>query len=221
MLKAYLTSSVGRKQLVAITGLALVLFLIAHLSGNFLIYKGPEAFNAYSAKLKSFGPLLWVARLGLIAMFFTHIVMTVMLVLENRKARGGRYAKDTHGGSRSFATRIMPYTGTILLFYIISHLLDYTLVNHATANTMVNGADLGLYGLVVNSFKMSAGRVVWYLVAMFAVGFHLAHGIQSTFRSFGYYHTMFTPLITKLSTALGMIIALGFCSIPLYVYLAL
>jgi succinate dehydrogenase / fumarate reductase, cytochrome b subunit len=220
VLKAYLNSSVGRKQIVAVTGLGLVLFLVAHLAGNLLIYKGPEAFNGYAAKLQSLGALLWVARFGMIAIFVTHIVMTVMLVIENRKARGKNYAKDTHGGSRSLATRLMPYTGSILLFYIISHLLDFTLADHHTVLSMIDGVDLGLYGLVVNSFKSSLGEVIWYCVAMFSVGFHLAHGIQSTFRSFGYYHTTFTPLITKLSTALAVLIAVGFSSIPLYIYVA-
>ena len=221
MIKAYLKSSVGRKQIVAITGLALVLFLIAHLAGNLLIFKGPTAFNNYAAGLKSLGALLWVARLGLLATFVIHIATTTSLVIENIKARGGRYSRDTHGGSRSFVTRIMPYTGTILLVYVITHLLDYTLVDHNTVNTMIGHLDQGIYGMVVNSFQMSMARVLWYIVAMACVGFHLAHGFQSVFRSFGYYHTTFTPVLNGLSTTIGVLIFAGFSSIPVYVYLAL
>ena len=123
MISRILKSSIGRKQLVAVSGLALVGFLLAHLSGNFLIFKGPEALNDYSDFLHSLGGLLWVARIGLLGAFFLHFGLVIQLIIENRRARGGQYATAIGASTRNFATKTMRYSGMLIFIYIFSVLL--------------------------------------------------------------------------------------------------
>jgi succinate dehydrogenase / fumarate reductase cytochrome b subunit len=215
----YFSSSIGRKQVVAVSGLLLVLFLIMHLTGNLLLYKGPEAFNAYAAFLESLGAFKIAARVGLVALFVIHVVFTALLVIGNRRARGGQgYVVDRAVGKRSLATRLMPYTGTFVLAYLIFHIFDYTLADHHTIKSVVDGVNLGLYGLVVNSFK-SPIRVAFYVLGMIGIGFHLIHAVQSVVQTFGFNHPIYTPLIRRVSTVMGVAIAVGFASIPLYLFL--
>ena len=206
--------SIIKKQIVAITGLGLVLFLIAHLAGNMLIYVGAEAFNAYAEALHNLGPLLWVARIGLIVTFLVHISFTAVLVLENRKARTQGYAvnKD-HTDKKSIAVRLMPITGSILILYVVLHLIDFTFKDKSIyAN--------GLYELVTDTL-MNPIHAIWYMVAMACVGFHLSHGIQSVAQTFGVNTRNTLPKIQKASLALGLLIAIGFGSIPLYIMLTM
>ncbi len=220
MLKKYLSSSIGKKQVVAVTGLMLILFLIAHLAGNLLIYRGPEAINIYSHTLHSFGPLLRVLELGLTAVFAIHIIFTAMVVIENKKARPIAYAGTPAESKRSLATRIMPYSGTIILFYIIKHLFDFTFVDTTGAEGFINGQNMGLYGVIVNEFS-NLYDVSIYVIAMIAVGFHLVHAIQSVCQTFGWNHPVYTPIVKKISLVLGIIIAVSFAAIPLYVWFAI
>jgi succinate dehydrogenase / fumarate reductase cytochrome b subunit len=217
-IKRYVSSSVGKKQIVAVSGLALVLFLIAHLSGNLLIFKGPEAFNTYAEMLHSLGGLLWVARIGLITLFGAHIWFTVLLILENKAARGGQgYQITKNVGNRSFATKTMRYTGPLVAFFLALHLIDFTLPISCGRSPVAMGLDLGLYGIVMNSFQNPL-RVALYIAAMLSIGFHLSHGIQSTAQTMGMISSRKSKLIKKISVGLGTIIAIGFSAIPLYLY---
>jgi succinate dehydrogenase / fumarate reductase cytochrome b subunit len=153
MIAKYLKSSIGRKQVVAVTGLMLIGFVIVHLLGNLTLYAGPEAFNGYVKKLESLGPLLVVARVILASIFLVHISLTAILVVENRKARKQKYAATLEKGKRSISTRLMPVSGTILLLFLITHLLDFSLNNHVGPDSFIGGESLGLYGLVYNYFQ--------------------------------------------------------------------
>jgi succinate dehydrogenase / fumarate reductase, cytochrome b subunit len=212
----YFSSSIGKKQIVAISGIGMVLFLLAHLAGNFLIFKGPEALNYYSQSLKDLGALLWVARIGLISMFILHFGFTISLVIQNRRARGVQYDQSLHAKTRKLSTRIMPISGIIVLSYIIKHLIDFTFTHATEMNAVVNGSNLGLYGMVYNSF-LNPATSLFYVIAMIAIGFHLNHGIQSFAQTVGGNHSVYTPYIKKIGASLSVIIALGFSSIPLYV----
>ncbi len=216
MLKKYFSSSIGKKQTVAVTGFMLILFLIMHLAGNCFIYAGPETFNKYAATLESLGPVLKLIEWALTAVFAIHIAFTAMVVIENKKSRPVGYAAS-HYKERSLATRLMPYTGIILLVYICTHLFDFTFADTTTAISIFQNHQLGLYGLVVRSF-MNPIKLVWYLIAMSAVGFHLSHAIQSLLQTFGVSHPAYTSFFRKLSLGLGVGIALGFSIIPLYVW---
>ncbi|NBV41635.1 succinate dehydrogenase [bacterium] len=214
----YFSSSIGKKQVVAVTGLLLVLFLVMHLSGNLLLFKGPEAFNHYAAFLESLGNIKLAARIGLASLFIIHIAFTAMVVIENRKARGNTgYSVNRSVGNRSISTRLMPYTGTLIFLYLGFHLADYTLADHHTIKSVVNGQDLGLYGLVVNSYRNPI-RVAFYVLGMVGIGFHLIHAVQSIFQTFGINHPTYTKFFKRLSLVAGLAIAIGFASIPLYFY---
>ncbi len=214
---SYFQSSIGRKQIVATTGLFLIIFLFGHLAGNLLIYLGPDAYNAYSKKLMSLRPGLYLIEFGLLVVFLIHIWVTATLVLENIRARGQAYSVSKPVGKRSLATRIMPLTGTIIFAFVAKHLLDFTFAKHEGMNAMIHGVDKGLYGVVYNAFK-DPYNSIFYVVAVCCLGFHLAHGIQSFIQTYGYNHPVMTPRIKKWSVLLALVITLLYCSIPVYVY---
>lgn len=211
MLKSIL--SIRKKQIVAVTGVALFGFLLAHLSGNFLIFKGPEAFNGYAQFLHDLGPILWAMRIGLIAAFVLHMFFTVLVVKENRQARAQRYAvnKD-QGENKTLLVRLMPYTGITIFAYLIFHLLDFTF---AEKTGVINGVDYGLYGLVVNTLSNPIHGGL-YIVAMLAIGVHLAHALQSVVQTFGFSNQCIRPKLVQASLIGGFGIALAYCAIPIY-----
>ena len=207
-------STIQKKQIVGITGLAMVGFVLAHLSGNFLIYKGAEAYNAYAKFLHDLGPLLWVARIGLLAAFVLHMGFTMNLVITNKKARKDRYYKyQNHRKESSLATQLMPLTGTIILLYIIFHLLDFSLAEKVG---VIEGIDYGLFGLVVNTLGDPIHAVL-YIVAMASVGLHMYHAFQSVFQTFGFMSDSNQAKITVASKVLGVAIAVAYSSIPVYI----
>ncbi len=217
-MKKIFLSLVTIKQLVALSGLAMVGFLVAHLLGNLLIFSGPVALNSYAYKLHSLGPVLWVMRLGLLAMFLMHFILVIYLVIVNKKARKNNYAVSIHKKTRSLFTQTMRYSGLLIFVYIFVHLFDFTFTPHTAENSVIDGVYYGLYGHVYNDF-INPIRSVFYIVTMFAIGFHLIHGVQSVLQTFGFYHPVYTPIIKKISWAVAALVALGFSSIPIYVLL--
>jgi succinate dehydrogenase cytochrome b subunit len=218
-----LRSSIFRKQVVAVTGIMLVGFIVGHLGGNLLILIGPDVFNAYAEKLQSLGKLLWVVRLGLIAAVVLHIYFTILLTLENRAARGDRYAvANTKADQSQFAKKTMIYTGILLFLFIFLHIYDFTLADKHGPGSVVEAAgtqdSLGLYGVVWNGFTNPLRNLI-YVLAVCSVGFHTSHGIQSLFQTLGFFHERYTPLINRASIAIGLLLAVGFSVIPLYVML--
>ena len=217
----YWNSSIGRKQIVAVTGLMMILFLIGHLAGNFLIYLGPETFNSYSKHLTDLRPGLYVIEYGLLVVFLIHMWVTALLVWENIQARQGltRYAVSRSVGERSWATRLMPYTGTYILAFVVWHLIDFTFADHSGACSMVHGISLGLYGVVWNSFTDPTHSVL-YIIAMMCLGLHLSHGVESFVQTFGFNHPRYTPLMKRLSAWFALFVAFGYSSIPIFVLYA-
>jgi len=215
----YLKSSIGKKQIVAATGLLLILFIIGHLAGNLFIYAGPEAFNNYAKKLAHLRPGLLIVEGGLLGLFFIHMWLTAVLVIENRLARPVGYAVTKSVGRRSLATRLMPYTGTIIIAFVIWHLIDFTFSDHhGHLSVLSDGKGYGLYGVVYNAFSNPLHSAL-YIIAMLALGLHLSHGIQSFAQTFGLSHPKYTPLVHKVSNGLGFAIAVLFSFIPIYVLL--
>jgi succinate dehydrogenase / fumarate reductase, cytochrome b subunit len=208
-------SSITKKQIVALTGLMLIVFVIAHLAGNLFIYGGAQAFNAYADKLDHLRPLLNVGEYTLLAVFLIHIWFTGLLIGDNIKARGGfnRYAVEKPVGNRSIATKLMPYTGTYILLFVVWHLFDFTFTDHLGARAYIGGTNYGLYGIVVNAFKDPVHSLL-YIVAMCCLGLHLAHGTESTVQTFGLNNTKF---IQKASRYFAAAMVIGYSSIPVYV----
>jgi len=213
-------SSIARKQTVAITGLILILFVIGHLAGNLFIFGGSTVYNAYAKKLASLRPGLYLIEAILLYVFCVHMYVTALLVLENIQARGSqRYAVSRDVGERSWATRLMPYTGTFILIFVIWHLLDFTFVDHEGPRSVLpDGQSYGLYGIVYNAFRDPLHSVL-YILAMICVGFHLYHGIESFMQTLGFNDPIYASLIKKISQALAVVITVGYSSIPFYIFL--
>lgn len=211
-------NSISKKQIVAVTGLMLVLFVVAHLIGNILILGGPELFNAYADKLNKLRPLTTIAEVILGIIFITHVLMTAALVMENIKARGGlkRYAVDRPVGNRSWATRLMPLSGIYIFLFLIWHIFDFTLAMHDGPRSIINGQSYGLYGLVYNAFKDPLHSIL-YIIAVSFVGLHLSHGFQSVVQSFGIDRSRFGQQLILTSRIFGFVIALGYSSLPIYI----
>jgi len=207
-LSNYMGSSVGRKQLMAISGLLLTFFLIAHLSGNFLLLAGDdgEKFNAYAKALSDLGPIKILAEIGLAALFLFHIYMGWLLTNQNRKARAAAYAfKDP--SDAKLGSRTMIISGTLVALFLAIHLFNFTWTSHA--------GPLGLYGVVVAHFTNPLW-VTFYVLAMIVLGLHLHHGIQSLFQSLGVNHPVYTPLIKKGGMTLAVLLSAGFALLPIW-----
>jgi len=202
-------SSVGKKLLMALTGLAFIGFLAAHLAGNFAIYAGKAAFNGYAEKLQSLGPLLYVFRAGLIVFAVVHITTGLVLFLQNRKARPVSYTTYASAGGRTLSSRTMPYTGLIILAFVVFHLFHFTFVDKTAAT---------IFDLVTVAFNRP-GVTALYAVAMVIVALHVRHGFWSAFQTIGANHPKYMPTVSKLSIIAGAAVAAGFGLLPIVVSL--
>jgi succinate dehydrogenase / fumarate reductase cytochrome b subunit len=211
-------SSITKKQIVAGTGLFLVLFILGHLAGNFFIFAGPKAYNGYAEHLDALRPALNVVEWLLLLTFVVHMFLTITLLIENIKARGlWRYAVDRPVGDRTWASRLIPVTGTFILVFVIGHLLDFMFADDSGPRALINGVGYGIYGLVYNSFKdFRHGGA--YILAVSCLGFHLAHGVQSFIQTLGFAHPVWSLRIRVLSIWMGVLVALAYSSIPVYIF---
>lgn len=215
-------SSITKKQIVAVTGLMLIVFIIGHLVGNLLIYGGPDLFNGYAETLDRLRPLTTIIEFMLAGVFLTHIYFTVLVVQENIKARGGyqRYAVDKAVGNRSIAARLMPVSAFYIFIFLLWHIFDFTLADDEGVRSIIAGKSLGIYGVVVNSFKDPLHSLA-YIVAVSFVGLHLAHGMQSVVQTWGIDHSKFSKQLITISRVFGFIVAILFSSLPIYVMFCL
>ncbi|WP_375562165.1 succinate dehydrogenase cytochrome b subunit [Bernardetia sp. OM2101] len=216
-----LTSSVGKKVLMSLTGLFLVTFLIAHMVGNIQllipnIESASEKFNMYAVFMTTF-PLVKAISYLLYGSIILHALVALFLTLHNKKARPTGYA-IAGSAEKSWASRNMGILGSILLFFIVMHMYQFWGQYHFGGNQPVMEIDgmayKNLYALVATTLS------VWwfaalYLVSMVAVGFHLWHGFQSGFQTLGLNHVKYTSLISLVSKALAVLFIVGFSSMPL------
>lgn len=203
----------------AVSGLALVLFVIGHMVGNLLIFVGQEEINAYAAFLKGNMKLLWVARIGLIVMVVLHIVTAVRLKLENSKARPQRY-KFKSTVQATAASLFMGLSGTVLLFYIVGHLLHFTggVLQPEYYDLHDAKGRHDVYSMVVLGFQDPLYSVA-YIVAMVLLSFHLAHGMASSLQTLGFNHPSATPAIRRATPLIAIGLAAGYSAIPAAVLL--
>ena len=216
MLSKGLTSSVAKKQLMALTGLFLYGFLITHLIGNCLIYVGPQAFNTYAHTLMS-NPLIYLAEALLALTFLTHIGLALKLSFENKRARPEKYSlKRPTGRGANFASSHMLLTGFIILSFLIFHIWHFKYGPfYEVSYEQILMRDL--YRLVVEYFQ-NPWAVAWYLFAMVALGLHLSHGFWSAFQSLGLHHPRCSACLRLKSKILAILVAGGFAALPLYCY---
>ncbi len=211
------TSTVSTKLLIALTGLALFLYLLVHLAGNLLLLAGAATYNGYAAMLLR-NPLLVPVEIGLVAIFIVHIFKAVVMWWDNRKARPARYVRKEWAGDRSrksVASSTMIYTGVITLIFIVLHVKTFKY-----GNVQLIGADRheDLFTLVTGTFHDPLW-VAFYELCLLLLGFHLWHGFASAFESLGIHYSRSNRGIVRLGKVLAIIIAGGFFFIPLWVYL--
>jgi len=209
-------STVGKKIVMAVTGVLLFVFVIGHLLGNLQVFEGPAKLNAYGAFLHSIGEFLWPVRIVLLIAVTLHIVATVQLALRKKRARPIEYSVKKAIAS-SYASRTMYWSGPIVLAFIIFHLL------HLTAGYIHPGAayiEGDVYHNVVSGFQ------VWwvsisYIVAVSLLGLHLRHGLWSMFQTLGIHQPQYTVRFKKAAMVIALLITLGYISIPISVLLGL
>lgn len=208
-------SSIGKKLLVALTGLVLVLFLAGHLAGNLLIFVGEEAFNEYAEMLHTMlhGAGVWIARAVLLTCLVIHVVATISLTRLNRAASPKYVHEQTIQASKS--SRIMIWSGLTILAFVIFHLLHFTV---RVDSGLAEIAKTNPHKMVIVGFS-NGFVVLFYSIAMTLLCSHLAHGVASIFQTLGLRSKKSAPLIEKFSKAYALIIWLGFLSIPLAIYL--
>jgi succinate dehydrogenase / fumarate reductase cytochrome b subunit len=216
----FYASSIGKKVVVALSALGLLGFLVGHLAGNLLIFKGPEAINAYAAQLHALGPLLWVARIGLLVLVGVHVAATLQLAAANRAARPQEYmVSATLRATRS--SRLMVASGLTILVFVIYHLLHFTVGNlhgfyDADGAYRLEDGRQNVYKMMVDGFRVwfNAG---FYLLALALLASHLSHGVASLFQTLGLTTPRTRPVFQLAGWVFAAVICGGFASIPVAV----
>ncbi len=205
-----LGSSIGKKLMMAVTGLCFCGFLAVHLAGNLTLYGGRDLFNAYVEKLHSLGSLITLAELGLLSLALVHVLTGAFLFFQNIAARPVRYSVNKDAGGSTIGSSTMPYTGFIILMFLIYHLLKFHFTDHAGQT---------VFDIVFNAFIQPV-NVVIYIIAVGIAAIHVSHGLWSAFQTIGLDHPKYTPLIKIASIVFGLIVAFGFGFIPVIIYIA-
>jgi succinate dehydrogenase / fumarate reductase cytochrome b subunit len=205
-------SSVGKKLIMAVTGLIWVAYLITHVLANLLVFQGPGKINAYSAFLHGTGGALWAARLVLIAALVLHVIAAVQLAARSKKARPVGYVAGREPQVSTLASRTIRWGGALIFVFLVYHILHFTV---GTAHPGFVEGDP--YHNVATGFR-NPFVVLLYLIAMAAVGLHLYHGVWSSGRSLGMSQPSPHPLRRTAALVLALLVWLGFTVIPIAVY---
>jgi|UniRef100_UPI003784C0EE succinate dehydrogenase / fumarate reductase cytochrome b subunit len=222
-LSRFYASSIGKKILVALTGLVLIGFVFGHMIGNLLIFAGKDAINEYGHLLQTalHGGGVWIARIGLLAAVVVHIVATIQLTKANRAARKDAYGKHKAQVSGK-ASHTMIWSGLTILAFIVYHLLHFTVRvgnDYDTYKTVLHGETVhDVYRMVIAGFSWAPASI-FYIIAMLLLSSHLSHGFSSLFQTLGISTDKTEPLFKKAGYAFAGLILVGNCSIVLAVWL--
>jgi succinate dehydrogenase / fumarate reductase cytochrome b subunit len=200
-------SSVGKKSLMSVTGLCFCGFLAAHLGGNLTIYGGKEMFNSYAEHLHALGVLLTFAEWGLLTFAVIHVLTGITLFYQNYKARPVRYRVNKSGGGRTLGSRTMPYTGIILLAFVVFHLANFHFVDKT---------DTTIFTIVSEAFSNPL-YVMIYIAAMVVAAVHVSHGFWSAFQTLGANHPKYMPIIRTVSLIFALVVGIGFGVLPIFI----
>jgi succinate dehydrogenase / fumarate reductase cytochrome b subunit len=207
----YVRSTLGLKVLMAVTGVVLFGFLLGHLAGNLLVFLGPKKFNEYAKFLHDNPGLVWGTRLVLLVSVIAHIVAAVVLTRRKAEARPVPYqGKRAHGSS--YASRTMMWSGPILALFVVYHLLHFT-----TGHLHPSFDPENVYGNVIAGFQHKSVGLT-YILAMLALGLHLAHGLWSVLQTLGINRPHLEAKLRKASVAVAALLIAGFIAIPLGVW---
>ncbi|WP_413943719.1 succinate dehydrogenase cytochrome b subunit [Bdellovibrio sp. HCB-162] len=216
-MSGFLGSTVGKKYLMGITGLIWAGFVLAHMAGNLLIFVSHDAYNAYGHAITS-GNIIYVAETVLVLALIVHVYTAFSLTAANRASKGSKYAVAASGKKKAtLASRTMAVQGSLILVFVILHLITFKYGTHY--ETTVNGVVMRDLARLMEEVFQSPGYVAWYVVALILLGFHLSHGVGSTFQSLGLMEGTYRNTWKKLSYAYAFVVALGFIAQPLYLFL--
>lgn len=206
-----LNSSIGKKVVMAITGICLILFLLVHLANNLTLFAGPSTFNTVVKSLDSIKPFVRVIEVILALIFIFHIFNGVRLWYENKIARPTPYAVNGSSKNSTLLSRTMIHTGSIIFIFLVIHL--------STFWNAFNFTDLhkthSYYEFTAEMFS-NVYYSIFYIIAMIILGFHLNHGFQSAFQTFGWNNSKYFPLVKTLGFLYSVLMAVAFSSIPIY-----
>lgn len=226
-------ASLGRKWIMALTGLFLCTFLVGHLAGNLQLFipgeEGKIKFNDY-AYFMTHNPLVKALSYLTYASVIFHVIDGIILTIRNKKARPVKYHTNKPAKNSAWSSRNMGILGTMLLVFIVVHMCNWWYVMHFGELRSYTSPETGhtvkdLHESVVTFFDNSINEyayiyIVLYVVSMFALGFHLLHGFQSGFQSLGINHPVYTPVIKFVGTAFAIVVPGLFASIPVYLFIA-
>ena len=217
----FFKSSLGKKYIMALTGIGLFIFVVGHMLGNLQIFIGPESLNRYGAFLQGLGELLWVARIGLLVIVLLHIWSAVKLSAENKAARPVGYGNNKPFGS-TYASRTMLMSGLIIAAFIIYHLLHFTIqapVNGSGTNFVELHDEKGrhdVYRMMILGFRVWYVSL-FYIIGMILLSLHLSHGVSAMFQSLGLRNRGWQPFIKGFARFIAIVLLVGYCSIPIAV----
>jgi len=213
-------TTIGKKAVMAVSGVLLFLFVIGHMLGNLQVYLGPQAMNEYAELLHAKPALLWAVRLVMLAAVVAHMVTALQLTLRNRSARpvGYRMKKSV---ATSYAARTMAIGGPLLLLYLIYHIAHLTLgytngLGYQHLPLDASGLP-DVYHNVISSFQVP-WCVAVYVVAQILLGLHLYHGAWSLFQSLGINHRRYNETLRSVASAIALAVVAGFLAVPIGVY---
>lgn len=230
----FFRSSIGRKILMAVTGVILIGFVIGHLIGNLQVFSAPDKLNGYAQFLHQLGPLLWIARIGLLVAVVIHIWAATVLTLENKRARGAEPYGVKHTIRATLASRTMRLTGYVVLAFIIYHLAHFTFGGaqaatfkdalprytmqheYAVAGIPVVAAGtsvLDVHSMVILGFQ-NAVVSIFYIIAVGLLSFHLLHGFDSMFQTFGLRSARWSGGLRKVALVFCLAYFIGNLAIP-------
>lgn len=208
---AFFESTLGKKVIVAVTGLIMLGFVAGHLLGNLQVFAGPEKINDYAAFLHQAKPLLWGTRVALLVALVLHFMCTIQLVRRNRASRPIAYLQSANIQATA-ASRFMVWTGLFLLFYILYHLAHLTL--GVTHKPFLEG---DVYANIVTGFLSWPVSAI-YVVGMVCLGFHLYHGVWSVFPTLGITHPRYETARRGFAVGIAVALSAGYLSIPAAVW---
>ena len=215
---SYFLSTIGRKQVVGVTGLGLSLFVLSHMLGNLLIFVGPESYNRYGHAMIT-NPFIEVAELGLLFFFVCHLGIALALSFENKKALPQSYATSATGEkSTSLIQKTMWHQGVIIGVFVVLHLVTFKYGAYYEYVSLETGEVIrDLHRLIIEVFHQPL-YVLWYIAALVVLGGHLSHGVSSAVRTIGFNHPKYDGKVRGIGLLYAGAVTVGFIAQPVYAF---
>jgi succinate dehydrogenase / fumarate reductase cytochrome b subunit len=216
----YLCSSVGKKQLMALTGLGWCGFVLVHMLGNLIYLVGPADYNQYSENITGNKEFYYPIEAGLVTLLALHITFAMLVVLQNRRARPVGYAVGQGGSDKtaaSMASRSMAYTGTLVLVFLVFHLIHFRF--GPVYPYQYHGLEIRDLARLMREFFQSGLYVGVYFFFLFVLSFHLQHALWSSIQTLGLIPGGKEACLRKISVAFGILVSLGFAVTPVFIFL--